>query len=298
MVSHKWLNITEAADYLRVTEAFLQEELKSGKIPYSEFGNQKLLNTDQLDKFLFSIQDVSFPEKDIVKPPGNDVQDFMQKACMLWDDGENFTANLRTKGVSCQFRGEPRLWVFKKKFHVPGEDKGNDLHELIRKALTKYFPQVTGKATVHINRSGFSWQKFESFLRDVKEICNKAYIKEELTTDASHAKAPQESDLLGIYNKCVRLWEKPPDFTIVYGTRGCSARYKNGSRLWFFPNYIRIPTESQNNLLFEETIALKEECFPNLRTKTKISFNKLRIDWPEIEAFIEKVKAHCDDRGV
>ena len=316
MISHKWLNITEAAVYLRATEAFLQEELKKGWLQYSEFGGQMLFNTDQLDKFLFSMQVELFHEKDTMKSVHNiepmpslsdpltiedhiddsrthqelvDSQDFMQQACRLWDDGEKFTAHFRTKGASCQFRGEPRLWIFERKFHVPGKDKGNDLHEQIRKVLTKYFPQVTGKATFHINKSGFSWLKFENFVRDVKEISKKA-LAEELTTVPSHSEVPQERDPVGLYEKCIRLWEEPPDFTIVYGTRGCSARNKNRSRLWFFPNYIRIPTDSQNNSLFEEIVTLKEDCFPYLKTKTKISFDTPGIGWPEIEAFIKKVK--------
>ena len=201
MFSHKWLNITEAADYLRVGEALLLDELTNGQIPYSEFGGKLLFNTDQLDRFLLDIQaepcpkesELTFehdvePMADPCAPTEKDVssdgparhrkvfdpQDFMQQACRLWNDGEKFTAHFRTKGASCQFKGEPRLWIFERKFHVPGEGKGNYLQEQIRKSLAKHFPQVTGKATVHINRIAFSWQKFVAFVEEVKEICNES----------------------------------------------------------------------------------------------------------------------------
>jgi hypothetical protein len=107
----------------------------------------------------------------------------------------------------------------------------------------------------------------------------------------SYSERTQEENLDAVYKKCIYLWEDPPDFTIVYGTRGCSARYKAESRLWFFQNYIRIPAESQNNPLYKEIIAIKKEFFHGVGTSTKIPFRTHGISWPEIETFIEKVKS-------
>jgi len=325
---HKWLKIGEAADYLGVSIRYFCEELKRGRITYSVFGGQLLFNTNQLDEFLFGLQ-IHLTEKDLEELMGKKGhstssitktmfidtiekdptslyetskdktdfsidQNFMETACKLWDDSKEFTAIIRTKGYSCQFGGEPRLWLYPTKLQVPARGKGNKLYDQIRGILPQYFPQITSKATVHIDSPTFSWQKFKHFVHHVKKICNESKVqtKDNLKNNEEN----QRGDVLNMYDKCINLWEELPEFTIVYGKRGCSARHNKGSRLWFFEDYIKIPTEEQNNNLFETIKTIKEECFRNVTTKTKIPLSGFDIDWEQVSTFINKVKSVCKEK--
>lgn len=322
MFNHKWLNISEAADYLRISTRLLREEVKTGRIPYSVFGGQLLFHINQLDEFLLGLQ-IHLTEKDLeellcekglsaldseeedltdpnetnedINDPYKD-QDFMENACKLWDDGRDFVHFVRTKGASCQFIGEPRLWIYSTKLQVPAREKGNTLYDQIREILPKYFPQITSKATVHIESPTFSWQKFKHFVHHVKKISNEESSQKQTGDNLKNNEEIQRGDVLNMYDKCINLWEELPEFTIIYGKRGCSARHKKGSRLWFFQDYMKIPTEEQNNSLFETIITIKEECFRNVTTKTKIPLRGFDIDWEQVSTFINKVKSVCKEK--
>jgi len=162
MQDSKWLTIPEAATYLRVSAKVFRQELNERNIPYSEFGGQLLFHPSRLDEFLFSIEKPS---------QGGCPQDFMEDACRLWDDGQDYTVKRGTKGASCQFKGRPRIWIYSNKFQVAPVEKGNELYGPIRKALGHSFGHVTSKATIHIDSQSYSWERFTQFIHEVKRLC-------------------------------------------------------------------------------------------------------------------------------
>ena len=313
MLNYTWLTLAEAAAYLRTTESVVQDKLEKGEIPYTDFGGQRLLNTSQLDEYLFSLQTsqagrtvprpplsagLQVPHGDAPESPVEEMpqeeeatpamEDFMAEALRLWDDGHEFLVEAGQTGASCKFRGRPRLWVFPNRFQIPAEGKGNELYAELRKVLATYFPHITSKATVLIESPGFSWKKFVAFTGEVKDICRREDSK------SPDAEGPAE---LSLYQQCQEWWEEPPLFTIGPGTQGCSARYRKNPRLWFYPDYIQIPSEGQGNGSFESILEIKERLFPNARTRTRVFFGDPGVDVDRLYTFVHEVKRLCSENS-
>jgi excisionase family DNA binding protein len=51
--------MTEAADYLRISERQLAREVRRGQIPSSLLGRRRLFHSDQLDAFAAAREDVA-----------------------------------------------------------------------------------------------------------------------------------------------------------------------------------------------------------------------------------------------
>ncbi len=305
MLNYVWLTLAEAAAYLRTSEAVVRAKVEKGEIPCVDFNGQTLCNRAQLDEYLFALQagqggrtpptpplsaGLQVPHGDAAEELPQEeeaapaMDDFMAKALRLWDDGHAFLVEAGQSGASCKFRGRPRLWVFPNRFQIPPEGKGNELYAEFRKVLATYFPHITSKATVLIESPGFSWKKFVAFISQVKDICHRQDNK------SPDAEDPAKSLL---YQQCQEWWEEPPLFTIVPGTQGCSAKYRKSPRLWFYPDYVQIPSEGQGNGLFESTREIKERLFPSARTRTRVFFGDPGVDVDRLRTFVDEVKRLC-----
>lgn len=299
MFEYSWLTLTEAACYLRTTESAFRLRVDNGDIPLSRLDGQLLFHRSQLDEYLFG-QQVRRQERTGHAPampvirgggaaaaepdkqePGLPTDGFLAGACRLWDDGNAFLVKKGITGASCQFMGEPRLWVFPDKFQIPPKSKGNDLYDELRKLLVKNFPHMTHKATVHVASRSFSWVKFVEFVNLTKDLCRRPLHEDKESAD------------LSIYRQCIQYWEEPPAFTIGPGIRGCSARYENRPKLWFLPRYLQIPAEGQGNSSFGEIMEIKERMFPHACTRRRVAFDDLGVDLDRLRVFLGEVKRLC-----
>ncbi len=319
MQTYTWLTLSEAACYLRSSESVVRAKMETREIPYSELEGQPLFHTSQLDKYLFSLQaghtmrakqtSPSFTASDV---PGGSAgeafpnelgrtgdgsgipDDFMAEACRLWDDGREFLVKAGEKGASCQFKGRPRLWVFPEKLQVPAKGKGNEIYVDVRKALADHFPHVISRATVRITSSSFSWRRFVEFVGQVQDICRR---KDQEATARTQSHGVEEPTQPAIYDRCIELWEDPPAFTTTPGIRGCSAKHNKRPRLWFFPDYVRIPTEGQGNGMFRSIKEIKDNLFPNASTKTRVDIGGPGFALDQLCTFITDVKKLCATKG-
>jgi len=315
MQDYTWLTLTEAACYLRTSESAVHAKMEKGEIPYSEFEGQPLFHRSQLDEYLLGLQAGQTMRMDRTNPfstapevlrgstertllgesectgDGTDVpDDFMAEACRLWDDGETFLVKAGVRGASCQFKGRPRLWVFPEKLQVPAREKGNEIYVELRKALADHFPHIISRATVRITSSSFSWRRFVEFVGQVKDICRR---QDQEVASGIQSNGVEKRVDPSIYKHCIKLWEDPPVFTIVSGRQGCSAKHNNRPRLWFFPDYVRIPAEGQGNNMFKSIKEIKEKLFPNASTKTKVDISGPGFDVDRLYTFITEVKKLC-----
>jgi len=92
--------------------------------------------------------------------------------------------------------------------------------------------------------------------------------------------------------KCENLWQEP-DFTIVQGTVGSSARYKNKPRLWFLPKYFQIAPHGKGNDTYEVLRKTLCKYFNDVRGESRVVFSSSDFSWDKFKDFVMDVKSIC-----
>jgi hypothetical protein len=99
--------------------------------------------------------------------------DVYRRFIMLWEKGTGFDAIQRTVGCSARYDGEPLLWVYPSYFQVAPGGKGNAHDHEVRDSMYRHFPEARGKGTIQFGSQYFSWDRFENFVTDVKNMIQK-----------------------------------------------------------------------------------------------------------------------------
>ena len=94
-----------------------------------------------------------------------------RKCERLWEDGADFTIVEGTKGSSARHKNKPRLWFLPEYFQIAPQGKSNDMYKVLCETLHNNFTDIRGESRVLFSSQDFSWDKFENFVADVKNIC-------------------------------------------------------------------------------------------------------------------------------
>jgi len=98
---------------------------------------------------------------------------------------------------------------------------------------------------------------------------------------------------LGSKKKCDELWEELPDFTILQGTKGSSARHKEKPRLWFLPQYFQIAPHGKGNDVYKVLCEILHNNFTDIRGESRVLFSSQDFSWDKFENFVAYVKNTC-----
>jgi hypothetical protein len=90
----------------------------------------------------------------------------------FWRRGVGFDVIERTVGCSARYKGEPLLWVYPTYFQIAPQGKGNAHNREIRALRDRHFPELRSKGTIGFNSEHFTWNRFQSFITDVRNMTN------------------------------------------------------------------------------------------------------------------------------
>lgn len=87
-----------------------------------------------------------------------------------------------------------------------------------------------------------------------------------------------------------QLWSSVPDFEIVQGTRGYSARFRGEPLLWVYPNRFQIAPAGKGNVHENAVRALRDARFPEVTAKGSARFEAAHFSWERLAAFVDDVR--------
>ena len=103
----------------------------------------------------------------------------------------------------------------------------------------------------------------------------------------------------GFKDMAEKIWQESPDFTIVQGTIGCSARHCNGPRLLFFPDKFCIAPKGKGNRLYEDIRKVLLKYFTNITGKAGVKWSSPDFSEEKFKKFVAEVKDICKkDKGM
>lgn len=105
------------------------------------------------------------------KDPGGiiDGNNILKDFSMLWEDSPGFLSIPRKVGCRAEYKKQPCLWVYPKRFEIAPKGKGNRQFDALCKIQRRHFSEIRGRARVYFNSSDFTWEKFEAFVIEVKK---------------------------------------------------------------------------------------------------------------------------------
>ncbi len=89
-----------------------------------------------------------------------------------------------------------------------------------------------------------------------------------------------------VYQRFRRLWSSAPDFEIVDGTVGCSARYRGEPLLWVYPTRFQVAPAGKGNVHENAVRRLRNSHFPEMTTKGVIGFGSTYFTWERLEGLV------------
>ena len=96
-----------------------------------------------------------------------------------------------------------------------------------------------------------------------------------------------------------QIWKELPDFTIIPGTVGCSAKHYNEPCLWFYRDRFCVPSKGKGNRLEDIILEILPKYFRNITGKATVRYNSSDFAWDKFKDFIEEVKDICKkDNGM
>jgi len=104
------------------------------------------------------------------KGPGGIIDGILKDFSMLWEDSPGFLSIPRKVGCRAEYKKQPCLWVYPKRFEIAPKGKGNRQFDALCKIQRRHFSEIRGKARVYFNSSVFfREEKFKAFVIEVKK---------------------------------------------------------------------------------------------------------------------------------
>jgi hypothetical protein len=106
---------------------------------------------------------------------------------------------------------------------------------------------------------------------------------------------PESVEGVDYYKEFVHLWEDSYDFTIVPGSKGYSAKYKDSPRLWIFKDCLRI-APGHINPLNDALCQILSMQFSGVTGRAKLKFNSPELSLDKFKALVMEIKTICKQR--